>query len=271
MKILFTLGSFLGLMIFFLGMVRYIEKNSIYFPMKEITATPEEVGLSYEDVYFDTSDGKCLNGWFIAGDEDGVTVILNHGNAGNIGHRLEKLLIFHNLGLNVLIFDYRGYGKSEGAPSESGLYKDAMAAYIYLTEKRKVSEDQIVLYGESIGGAVVIDLARKVKVRALITEETFTSVKDMAKIAYPFLPHFVFSTRFDSVAKIRQVGCSKLIIHSVDDEIVPFPMGEKLFDEALPLKTFLKIRGTHNTAFLDSQKQFVEGIGSFLNDLLRTN
>ncbi len=267
MKILFTLAAFIALMIFFLGMVRYIEKKSIYFPMKEVTATPDEAGLSYEDIYFNTSDGKRLNGWFIAGDEAGFTVILCHGNAGNISHRLEKLSMFHKMGLNVLIFDYRGYGKSEGVPSESGLYKDAMAAYIYLTKKRKVPEKKIVLYGESIGGAVVIDLARKVNVRALITEETFTSVKDMVGTAYPFLPHFVFSARFDSVTKISQVGCSKLIIHSVDDEIVPFSQGRKLFDTAHTPKKFLKIRGSHNTAFLDSAGPFTEGIRSFVADL----
>ncbi len=268
------------MMLFFWGLVfilllpisiRYIEKRSIYFPMKEITATPQLAGLPYEEVYFDTSDNKRLNGWFVAYNEAEFTVILCHGNAGNISHRLEKTAMFYDARLNVLIFDYRGYGKSEGIPSEQGLYKDVNAAYDYLTVERKIPKEKIILYGESIGGAVAIDLARKVNAGALITEETFTSVKDMARIAYPFIPHFIFSARFDAVSRIKDISCPKLIIHSVDDEIVPFHLGEKLFNAAAPPKEFLKIRGTHNTAFLDSKKQFIEGIRSFLDGLRRVN
>ena len=257
------------LIVLFLVSIRYMERHSIYFPMREITATPGLVGLPYEDIYFDTSDNKTLNGWFIAGDEAEFTVIFCHGNAGNISHRLEKISIFHGLGLNMFIFDYRGYGKSGGIPSESGLYKDIRAAYRYLTEERKIPGDNIILYGESIGGAVVIDLAQEENVGALITEETFTSVKDMAGIAYPFMPNIIFSSRFDSIPKIKKITCPKLIIHSVDDEIVPFHMGEKLFNAAGPPKRFLKIRGTHNTAFLDSEERFTEGIRAFLDDLRR--
>lgn len=256
----------ISIIIFLVG-IRYIEKHSIYFPMKEMSITPEEIGLPYEDIYFETPDNKKLNGWFVPHDNAKFTILFVHGNAGNISHRLEKILIFHNLGHNIFIFDYRGYGKSNGSPSEAGLYKDAEAAYNYLINERKIPEDNIILYGESIGGAVIIDLANKVKVRALITEEVFTSVKDMAKIAYPFLPYFIFSSRFDSIPKIKGVKCPKLMIHSIDDEIVPFRLGEKLFNAANPPKTFLKIRGSHNTAFLDSEEQFKEGIKAFLNGL----
>ena len=255
--------------ILFLLFVRYIERRSIYFPMREITANPRSVGLPYEEVYFDTSDNKRLNGWLIAHDKSKSTLILCHGNAGNISHRLEKISMFHDLGLNVFIFDYRGYGKSQGAPSESGLYEDAKAAYDYLTGERRVSKDGIILYGESIGGIVAIDLARNKDVAAMITEGTFTSIKDMSGIAYPFLPYFIFSNRFDAFSKIKHVGCPKLIIHSIDDEIIPFRLGEKLFDAARPPKKFLKIRGGHNTAFLESEEQFKEGIKSFLSGLKR--
>jgi len=250
----------------FLWAIRYIESKSIYYPMKEITANPAAIGLSYEEVYFDTSDGKRLNGWHVVNDKAGPTLILCHGNAGNISHRLEKISIFHNLGLNVFAFDYRGYGKSRGMPSERGFYRDLNAAYNYLTCEKKIPGDDIILYGESIGGAVAIDLARRTKVKALITEETFTSIRDMAKTAFPALPYFIFSSRFDAISKIRDVSCPKLIIHSIDDEIVPFAMGKKMFEMARPPKTFLEIRGSHNTAFLESQKQFTEGIKIFLDD-----
>jgi len=257
------LWSIATIVIFLIG-VKYIESRSIYFPMKEVIGNPASIGLPYEDVYFNTQDNKKLNGWYIPSGKSGLTVIFCHGNAGNISHRLEKISILHNLGLNVFIFDYRGYGKSLGTPSESGLYKDASAAYNYLTNERGISKDDIILYGESIGGAIAIDLARKKDVAALITEETFTSIKDMARIAYPLLPSFVFSSRFDALSKIKDVSCPKLIMHSTVDEIVPFRLGEKLFQSAGSPKNFLKLRGSHNTAFLESGEQYKEGIKLFL-------
>ena len=251
--------------IFFILWIRYVERHNIYFPMKEVHVTPETVGLAYEEIYFTTSDNKKIHGWFIPGNTESLTILFCHGNGGNIGHRLEKLAFFQKLGLNTFIFDYRGYGKSEGAPSEKGLYKDADAAYSYLTVERGVPKERIVIYGESLGGPVAIDLAKNESVKALITEEAVASIRDMAKIVYPFIPPFVISSKFDSVAKIKNVNCPKLIIHSVDDEIVPFYLGEKLFNAARPQKKFLKIRGSHNTAFFDSEKEVTEGVKSFLN------
>ena len=264
MKIILGIALFI---IIFLVSIRYIERHSIFYPMKEIPSTPEAAGLLYEDVYFKTSDNKLLNGWFIPNENAKLTLLFCHGNAGSISHRLEKILIFHNQGLNVFIFDYRGYGKSQGSPSERGLYKDSFAALSYLTDKRGISKDDIILYGESLGGAVAIDLASKVKLRALITEETFTSIKDLATIAYPFMPKFIFSSKFNAIDKIKEVESPKLIIHSTDDEIVPFYLGEKLFNAAKSPKEFLKIRGSHNTAFFDSDQKFKEGIRAFLNSL----
>lgn len=268
MKLLLWLAVFI---IPFIVWIRYVERHSIYFPMKEITNTPLDIGLSYEEVYFNTADNMRLHGWFISNDKAKFTVIFCHGNAGNISHRLEKIEMFYKLGLNTFIFDYRGYGKSGGAPSEPGLYKDADAAHNYLAGERKIIEDNIVLYGESIGGAVAVNLAAKSGVGALITEEAFTSTKDMAKIYYPFIPHFIISSRLDSLSKIKNIKCPKLIIHSVDDEIVPFSLGEKLFNAAESPKKFLKIRGSHNTAFLDSEKEFREGIKSFLIEINHGN
>lgn len=264
MKFLFRLIVFI---VFFLIGIRYIERHSIYFPMREMYSTPNQAGLSYEEIYFRTSDDKRLNGWFIPNNNAEFIVLFCHGNAGNISHRIEKISILHNLGVSAFIFDYRGYGNSLGRPSERGLYKDAEAAYRYLVEEHKISKDRIILYGESIGGAVAVDLAQRLDVKALITEELFTSIRDMAGIAYPFLPHFIFSSRFDSASKIKDITCQKLIIHSIDDEIVPFYLGERLFNAARPPKRFLRIRGSHNTAFLDSEEQFKQGIKNFLEEL----
>jgi len=253
--------------IIFLLSVRYIERQSIYFPMKEMSITPSDVGLSYEDIYFTTSDGKRLNGWFVPGEEGGVTVLFFHGNAGNISHRLEKLAIFREMGVHTFIIDYRGYGKSAGVPTEAGLYKDAEAAYDQLAGEWKIPADKIVLYGESIGGGVALDLARKKEVKAVITEDTFTSIKDMARMAYPFLPPFIFESKFDSVSNIKKVECPVLIMHSRDDEIVPFYMGEKLYEAAGEPKELLVLRGSHNTAFLDSEESYRSGIKKFLEGL----
>lgn len=264
MKLLFWLAFFV---ILFIIWVRYIEMHSIYFPMKEITITPEAIGLHYEEVYFRTSDKKRLHSWFIPNDKAEFTVIFCHGNAGNISHRLEKIALFHNLGLNIFIFDYRGYGKSEGMPSEAGLYKDIDAAYKYLNEKRNISKGNIILYGESLGGPIAVNLATKSEVEALITEGAFTSTKDMAKMYYPLMPHFIMQNKLDSLSKIKNIKCQKLIIHSLDDEIVPFRLGEELFKAASPPKKFLKIRGSHNTCFLDSQREFTEGIKSFVTSI----
>ncbi|NQT90161.1 MAG: alpha/beta hydrolase [Candidatus Omnitrophica bacterium] len=252
------------IIVIFFVYIRYIERHSIYFPVREIELDPSAMGLSYEDVDFEASDGVKLNGWFIPCEHARDTLLFFHGNAGNISHRLEKITVFNKMGLNLFIIDYRGYGKSEGAPSEEGLYKDAEAAYLYLAEQRNISPDHIILYGSSLGGAVAIDLASRYKVKALITEEAFSSVKDMAKEIYPFLPSFAFQSKFDSVSKIARVKAPKLIIHSVDDEIVPFALGEKLYEAAAPPKEFLKVKGGHNTVFLDSGEQLRSALATFL-------
>jgi len=262
----FILAIFISAVIFLAG-IRYIEKHSIYFPMSQVVATPALAGLTYEDIYFRTQDGRKLNGWYIPGEKSAYTVLFCHGNAGNIGHRLHKISILHEMGLNIFIFDYRGYGKSQGSPDEQGLYSDGDAAYDYLVSQKKISPRRLILYGESIGGAVAIDIAERFPVKAVITEETFTSVKEMASIAFPFLPHYIFSSRFDSVSKIQDITCPKLIMHSVDDEIVPYYLGVELFGAAAGPKKFLKLRGGHNTAFMESGEKYREGLKSFIGSL----
>jgi fermentation-respiration switch protein FrsA (DUF1100 family) len=264
----FFLGC-LTVIFFFAVAVRFLEKFSIYFPMKTLETDPWVFGLPFEDVYFKTADHKRLNGWFFSVPGAAQTLLFFHGNAGNISHRLEKIALLRELGLNVFIIDYRGYGRSEGTPSEIGFYRDAAAAYEYLIEERRLTESQVLLYGESIGGAVAVDLASRKEVRALITEETFSSVKDMLPRVLPWVPLFLLKSKFDSVSKIKNVHCPKLIIQSLDDEIVPYAFGEKLFEAAGPPKQFLKIQGGHNSAFLESKQAYLDGIGDFLKDLPR--
>lgn len=254
-----------GIFLFFC--FRWFEKRHIYYPTRKIEFTPEDINLSFEDIYFDTSDGVRLNGWFIPVDKPRATLIFCHGNGGNISHRLEKIAMFNRLGLDVFIIDYRGYGKSTGRPSEAGIYLDAKAAYDYLVKEKGLLAKNLIVFGESLGCAAAVDLATKNETAGLILEAPFTSARDMARIIYPFLPTIFLSVRFDSLAKIGNVSVPKLIIHSRNDEIVPFKLGRKLFDASSQPKEFLEILGGHNSAFFDSQDLFVAAIRRFLEEL----
>lgn len=253
----------LGLILIYL---RYIEKHTIFYPTKEIEFSPHEIGLDFEDIFFKTLDNVRLNGWFIPAKDARYTILFCHGNAGNISHRIDKLKFFKQLGCNVFIFDYRGYGKSEGKPFENGLYIDVKSAYDYLLS-RKINAAQIIGYGESLGGAVITDLAYKNKICALIVDSTFPRGKDMAKYIYPFIPYWVFSTRLDSASKIKSINIPKLIIHSLNDEIVPYALAQKLYRICAPPKEFLQVHGGHNSCFYESENLFRERITDFLNRL----
>lgn len=246
--------------------LRYFESHSIFFPMKEMKCFPSDLGLDYEDLYLQTSDKVKLNAWFLPCKNAPYTLIFCHGNAGNIGHRLEKLKFFHGLGLNVLIFDYRGYGHSSGSASEQGIYRDAQAAYEYLLS-RKVPPERIISYGESIGGAVAVDLASKNKIGALVVADTMTSSKEMVKELFIIIPYWVFSSRFDSLSKIPKITVPKLMVHSINDEIVPYSLGRRLYEAAPEPKEFLKIRGGHNSCFFESKGIIHDRMSDFLKRL----
>jgi len=253
--------------VFVLVYIRYFEHKSLYFPTKEIEFVPSAVGLSYEDIYLETDDGIRLNAWFIPARDSKLTLLFCHGNGGNISHRVEKILILNELGLDIFIFDYRGYGRSSGRPSERGLYKDAQAVYDYLIAEKKVSPDRIVLYGESLGGVVAVDLAAIKTAKALITESMLSSTKDVARVVYPIFPNFLISSKFDSVSKIKNVNIPKLIIHSKNDEIIPFSQSQKIFKASPEPKKQLVLIGSHNTCFLDSSDVYTSGIREFLGEL----
>ncbi len=238
---------------------RYIERQAIYYPGHNIAAYPDKLGLDFEDVYFETSDAVKLNGWFIPARGSRYTILLCHGNAGNMSRRIRKAVLFNKLGCDVFMFDYRGYGKSGGSPSEKGLYEDARAAYRYLL-KRGVAADRMIGYGESLGGAVVIDLAGGNRLRGLILESAFSNARDMAGVYYPYIPSWAIDSKFDSMEKIKLIKIPKLIIHSVNDSIVPFRFAEKLYKVASEPKTFLRVRGEHNVCFYESEDAIRESV-----------
>lgn len=244
--------------------VRLIEATSIFFPTRTLVANPKDIGLEYQDVHFKTSDRVVLHGWFIPVPQAKGTVLIFHGNAGNVGDRLGKIQMFHSLGLNVFIMDYRGYGLSQGRPTEQGIYKDALAAYDHLKETKGLDKTRLIVYGDSLGGTAAIELASRRDVAALIVESTFTSASEMAKKIVPFIPAFLLSVKFDNMAKIKTIAAPKLFIHSQDDEMIPFSMGQRIYDAASAPKAFLKISGTHNEGHLTSERIYVAGIRDFL-------
>ena len=233
----------------------YFYQNSfIYYPDRQWVATPEQFGLRYESVSFKATDG----------------VIFFHGNAGNISHRMLSLQIFNRLRFDTLIFDYRGYGKSEGQPDETGTYRDAEAAWYYLVRQRSVEPSAIVVFGRSLGAAIASYLAGEHTPRALIVESAFTSVPELAARFYPFMP-VRWLTRFRYATKdhLSKVACPVLVVHSREDDIVPFDQGEALFEAARPPKDFLAINGSHNDALLVTGMRYEQGLERFLVDVAR--
>ncbi|MFH1258547.1 MAG: alpha/beta hydrolase [Elusimicrobiota bacterium] len=225
----------------------FLEQKSLYYPEKEITGIPATLGIPFEQINFKTADNKILHGWYVPAKEAKITVLFCHGNAGNISDRLHRVKFFHELGVIFFIFDYRGYGKSGGRPSEKGLYKDALAAYDYLVSRNDLYKDKIVVYGESLGGAVAAELCLRRKARALILQSTFSSVAKVAQPIYPFLPvKLLIAQKYDTLAKIKNIHLPKLIAHGQQDEVINFQHGEMIFQAAAHPKQFLPFPGGHN-------------------------
>ncbi|MBU1912337.1 MAG: lysophospholipase, partial [Candidatus Omnitrophica bacterium] len=199
------LNILLGLGLIF-AYVKYIEYRGVYYPAKEILNYPSSAGISFKDIYITTEDNVKINGWFISNLEAKYTLLFFHGNAGNIGDRIDKLKLLYQAGFSILIIDYRGFGKSRGRAMESGFYRDASAAYDYLINTINIKPEQLVLYGESLGSAVAVDLAFHRKVGVLILEGAFSRGRDMAVKIYPFLPGFIFSNSFDSLTKVKEIN-----------------------------------------------------------------
>lgn len=256
------LYSLMGAMCIYL-----LEAKAVFHPSKGLAATPKEIGLEYEDVTMMSYDNIALNGWFIKAPQAGVTLLFFHGNAGTNADRLEKIAYFYKMGLNVFIVDYRGFGKSEGNPTEKNVNKDALTIYDYLAARKNIFPKTIIVYGESLGGAVAVELATKRDVAGLILDSTFTSAKDIAKLKFPFIPSFLIQTKMDSLSKMTKIRCPKMIIHSMDDELIPFRMGQALYAAALPPKNFLEIKGSHNEGYYQSRAMFNHGIIKFLTEL----
>ena len=245
----------------------FFQSHLIYFPQigKEDFVTPQQAGMDYQDVAINSA-GEELHGWLVPVPQARGAVLFFHGNAGNVSHRLDYLRMFRELGFSVLIFDYRGFGKSSGEPSETGTYQDAEAAWNYLVETRRIAPSSIVLFGESLGGAVAAWLAARVKPRALIITSTFTSLPDLGAKLYPLFPvRLLARYEYNTRKYLQAATCPVLIVHSREDEIVPFEHGEQLYTAAHEPKQLLEIHGGHNTSLILSHDLWMKGVGAFLD------
>jgi len=243
----------------------FYQPHMVFFPTRSINETPRNWGLKYEDVFLRTADNIQLHGWYIPHPNAKLTLLFFHGNAGNITHRGDSIKIFHRLGFNVFIPDYRGYGRSEGKPSEIGVYEDAHSAWHYLLSARGQQRENIIIFGRSLGGAVATNLAMDVQPGALILESVFSSARDMAKSSLPGLSHVIFLRfKFDLISMIKQVHCPLLVMHSLDDEIIPYKLGKKVFLAANSPKILMQLQGSHNIGFLQSQPNYEHNLENFI-------
>ncbi len=254
----------------FYGCRQTMERWFIFHPEKTLVQTPADLGLEYEEVAFSATDGVRLHGWFIP-RKGPLTVLWCHGNAGNISHRLDNIRLLHNLvDVHIFIFDYRAYGRSTGQVSEEGTYRDAEGALAYLRSRSDLDSAGIVYFGRSLGSAVAVNLAVKEPPAGLILESPFLSVREMARIVFPFLPLGPFlRTRYDSLAKITQINCPLLVIHGDQDEIVPYSQGQRLYAAALEPKEFYTIRRAgHNNTYSVGGEEYFAILKRFLNKLI---
>jgi uncharacterized protein len=266
--------------ILFLSLVMFFENNLIFIPSQypagnfhlseDPNASPRP-----QDVWFEAADGTKIHAWYFeAAREEGQpeppVILLCHGNAGNLSGRYQRAALLMSAPADVLVFDYRGYGRSEGKPHEAGVYQDVEAAWAELTTTRGIAAERIIIYGVSLGGVMAVHLASQVDAAGLIVESTFTSVADMARRTMPFIPVFMIRTKMDSASKILQAKMPKLHIHSPMDEIVPYDLGKALFAKAPEPKVFYEVAGSGHNETMDVGGDALLGrIHDFLHEVAR--
>lgn len=239
-------GGYLLLLIF----MYLFQSKLIFLPSSDLLVTPREAALQAEDVWIDTSDGERLHGWYFPNDSTEYIVILSHGNAGNISNRIDIAKFLQETGFSALIYDYRGYGQSSGEPSEEGLYKDIEAVVNFLKMDIGYTEQKMIMYGRSMGGAVASFAATQFNVGGLVLDSAFKNIKSMVSELYPFIPSFLASYEFPTEQHVKQLTDTPIMImHSPNDTIVDISHGKALFGTANDPKTFVELRGGHNDNF----------------------
>jgi len=258
----------LGGYLLILALVYFRQPQMLYLPdmpNRALEATPTQLGLEYQNISLVTDDGIRIHGWHTNHPNPRAHMVFFHGNAGNISHRLDSINLFHKLGLEVVIIDYRGYGQSEGSPSEAGTYLDAKAAWDYLM-RIGVPGNRVIIFGRSLGGAIAAHLASNQSAGGLIIESAFASVPEVGAIHYPWLPVKLLSRyEYATANYAAKAKMPKLIIHSRNDEIAPIEQGKKIFELASKPKAFVELGGSHNEAIYISREDYMRGLEQYLD------
>ena len=237
----------------------------VFIPMRELVLTPDQLDMTGEDIYVEVTPEEKVNAWYFPCNPGRKTILFCHGNAGNISHRLETVQYLKNFEVNILLFDYRGYGRSDGCPTEAGVYADARAVFDWLVNEKKIAPLDIILFGRSLGGAVAIDLASQVDCGGVVVESSFTSAAELGQKLFPYFPvKFLLRFKFDSLAKIAELSCPVLVTHSPDDEMIPIEMGRRLYEAAREPKHFIELEGTHNERDYLENRAYFEGLRAFI-------
>ncbi len=253
------------------AVILYLAQDRLIFqPTRTLASVPSAIGLEYEDVSLQTPDGQRLHAWFVpAEDADGVVLFL-HGNAGNISHRLASLEIFNRLGLSTLIIDYRGYGDSQGEPSEQGTYSDAETAWNHLTLDRGIDAGNIIIFGRSLGGAIAAWLGARVEPAGVILESVFVSLESLAKQYYPYMPiDLLLRSRYPTREYMAAISAPTLLIHSRDDELIPFHHARQLQQAGNERVELRAIQGGHDDGFVLSGDEYIDIIRQFKERVIK--
>lgn len=253
-------------------MIRWFEHRQVYAPKKTLETNGSLVGRTFEDVWLTTGDGLKLHGWFFPANPDAKradwVLLLLHGNAGNISHRLHFYAAWLELGVNVFTFDYRGFGRSEGKPGEEGTYQDAQAAAQWLVGKG-FAPNRIVALGKSLGGGVASELALREPLGGLILQSTFTSIPDIGSELFPWLPvRWLHRIKYDTVQKLPRVKVPVMIAHGRGDDLIGFHHAERNFRAANAPKFFWEIGGDHTSTIEDGREQYLAGLEKFFREYL---
>jgi len=273
-------GALRATILLAVAMILFVSCQSklIYHPTDELVETPAAYGLAYEDVFLTTEDGLRLHAWYLpakpVNQPPRATILLLHGNAGNISHRMSILTMLHELGLATLILDYRGYGRSEGSPDEEGTYRDARAGWNYLTITKQARPERVLIMGRSLGGAIAAHLAAEHQPGALILDSAFTSAPDMAQEMIPLLPRFLCRFDYNTLASVESIAqrippTPVLIFHASDDDIVPYAHSQRLLNAASEPKQHLKTQGGHNRHHVQSRQDYLTTLDAFLTKHLK--
>lgn len=250
-------------------MIRWFEHRQVYAPKRKLEASGSELGRPLEEAWIQTADGVRLHGWFFPAEKNSPrthqVLLLCHGNAGNIGHRLHWVKAWLELGLNVFIFDYRGYGRSEGRVDEAGTYRDAQSAFEWLRSKGFTPENIVVL-GKSLGGGIASELVSREPVGALILQSTFTSIPDLGTELFRWLPvRRLHSIHYDTIHRLPRIQSPVLVAHSRSDDLIGFHHAERNFQAAAGPKMMLEMAGNHVSVLEDGRQEYLAGLARFLS------